>query len=307
MKPAATAKTLRIRVDHGCVLFLRPRRYVSLLRSSVIPALGHVRLQDLTPQHLDDFYTRCLSHEPGRRAGSTISPTTVHHRHVALKMSFERAVELGMLAKNPAQLTSPPRPSRGEMRVLSEDEAKRLLVALTGTPAELPAYLALTTGARLGELLALRWSDIDLDTGVAQIRRAVIEHMVGQGKDSWYSFKEPKSGHGRSVDLGAATTARLRRHRRAQAAARLTAGASWTDLDLVIATPTGQPIRPSTTSRRFRTVVGYAPSCTFRRLPIAPAARSKVESVTDGFVGSSRRSTAERLVFMRRASSDCET
>lgn len=233
-------------------------RYASLLRSSVVPALGRMRLQDLTPQHLDDFYARCLKDEAGRRAGSRISPTTVHHRHVALKMALERAVELGMLGKNPAQLTSPPRPSRGEMRVLSEDEAKRLLVALVGTPAELPAYLALTTGARLGELLALRWSDIDLDCGVAQIRRTVIEHMVGQGKDSWYSFKEPKSGHGRSVDLGAATVAQLREHRKAQAEVHLAAGTAWTDLDLVIATPMGQPIRPSTTSGRFRTVVGNA-------------------------------------------------
>lgn len=233
-------------------------RYASLLRSSVVPALGRMRLQDLTPQHLDDFYAHCLKDEAGRRAGSRISPTTVHHRHVALKMALERAVELGMLAKNPAGLTSPPRPSRGEMRVLSEAEAKRLLVAITGTPAELPAYLALTTGARLGELLALRWSDIDLDAGVAQIRRTVVEHMVGQGKDSWYSFKEPKSGHGRSVDVGAATTSRLREHRKAQAEMRLAAGTQWCDLDLVIATPTGRPIRPSTTSGRFRTVVGNA-------------------------------------------------
>jgi integrase len=233
-------------------------RYASLLRSSVVPALGRMRLQDLTPQHLDDFYAHCLKDEAGRRAGSRISPTTVHHRHVALKMALERAVELGMLAKNPAQLTSPPRPSRGEMRVLTQDEAKRLLVAIAGTPAELPAYLALTTGARLGELLALRWSDIDLDGGVAQIRRTVVEHMVGQGKDGWYSFKEPRSGHGRSVDLGAATVARLREHRKAQSEVRLAAGTAWTDLDLVIATPTGQPIRPSTTSGRFRTVVGNA-------------------------------------------------
>ena len=239
-------------------------RYASLLRSSVIPALGTMRLQDLTPQHLDDFYTRTLREEPGRKAESKISPTTVHHRHVALKMALNRAVELGMLQRNPAALTSPPRPSRSEMRVLSEDEAQRLLPALVGTPAELPAFLALTTGARLGEILALRWSDIDLDAGVAQIRRTVIEHMVGQGKDSWFSFKEPKSGHGRSVDLGDVTTARLRAHRKAQAEVYLAAGGGWSELDLVICTPTGVPERPLTTSGRFRAVVGDSGLCGVR-------------------------------------------
>src|SRR5450759_4444501 len=108
------------------------------------------------------------------------------------------------------------------------------------------------TGARLGEILALRWGDIDLDCGVVRIRRTVVEHMVGQGTNSWYSFKEPKSGHGRSVDLGAATIARLKAHRKTQAAARLAAGSDWSDLDLGISTPAGEPIRPSTTSGRFR-------------------------------------------------------
>lgn len=231
-------------------------RYGSLLRSSVIPALGAMGLQDLTAQHLDEFYARCLKDEAGRKKKSKVSPTTVHHRHVALKMALERAVEIGVLARNPAQFTSPPRPARPEMRVLSEEEAHTLLAALVGTPAELAAYLALTTGARLGELLALRWSDIDLDAGVARIRRTVVEHMVGQGRQSWYSFKEPKSGHGRAVDLGGATIARLKAHRKAQAEVRLAAGAEdWTDLDLVIASRSGAPFRPSTTSGWFRNVV----------------------------------------------------
>lgn len=136
-----------------------------------------------------------------------------------------------------------------------ESEVHGLLPTLVGTPVELPAYLALTTGARLGELLALRWCDIDPNAGVAQIRRTVVEHMVGQGKNSWYSFKEPKSGHGRSVDIGAATIAKLKAHRKVQAERRLAAGAEWCDLDLVITTVTGHPVRPSTASGWFRGVV----------------------------------------------------
>ena len=71
-----------------------------------------MRLQDLTPQHLDDFYATCLSTEPGQRKESKLSPTTVHHRHVALKMALKRAVELGTLVRNPADFTQPPRVDR---------------------------------------------------------------------------------------------------------------------------------------------------------------------------------------------------
>lgn len=233
-------------------------RYGSLLRSSLIPALGAIRLQDLTPQHLDEFYATSLERETGHKKGSHLSPTTVHHRHVALKMALDRAVEFGVLSKNPARFTSPPRSSRPEMRVLDEDEAARLLTAVGDGVGGLAAFLALTTGARLGEILALRWVDIDLEAGVARIRRTVIEHMSGQGATSWYSFKEPKNGHGRSVDLGAATVARLKAHRKDQAVARLAAGARSNNLDLVITTQTGEPVRPSTTSGRFRTAATRA-------------------------------------------------
>jgi len=145
--------------------------------------------------------------------------------------------------------------ARPETRILDEVEAATLLVTVGEGVGGLPANLALMTGARLGEILALRWSDIDWEAGVAHIRRTVIEHMLGQGAASWYTFKEPKSGHGRSVDLGVATMRRLKAHRGTQAAQRLAAGEKWKDLDLVIATPTGEPVRPSTTSGRFREAV----------------------------------------------------
>lgn len=229
-------------------------RYASLLRSSVIPALGHLRLQDLTPQHLDEFYAFCLSTEAGQRKKSKLSPTTVHHRHVALKMALKRAVELGILVRNPADFTQPPRVDRPQMRVLNEKEVASLLTALEGTPAELIGCLALMTGARLGELLALRWADLDLGGQVMYVRQSLVENVDGRGAPTWHSFKEPKSGKGRSVDLDAGTVARLKAHRKVQSEERLRLGLAWTDLDLVITNAVGEPVRPSTASTQFRTV-----------------------------------------------------
>jgi integrase len=238
-------------------------RYASLLRGSVIPKLGRLHLQDLTPQHLDEFYAACLRDEAGQRKKSRLSPTTVHHRHVALKMALRRAVELGTLVRNPADFTSPPRPDRPQMRVLNETEVGLLLKALEGTPAELVGFLALMTGARLGELLALRWCDLDLDTQVMYVRQTLVEHLGGAHGGTWYSFKEPKSGKGRPVDLDAGTVARLKAHRAAQSATRLRLSLAWTDLDLVITNAVGEPVRPSTASAQFRVV---AQSLSFDRL-----------------------------------------
>lgn len=233
-------------------------RYASLLRSSVIPTLGHLRLQELTPQHLDEFYANSLKSESGQRAGSKLSPTTVHHRHVALKMALKRAVELGIIVRNPADFTQPPRVSRPQMRVLDEAETSKLIGALEGTPAELVGYLALMTGARLGELLALRWCDLDLAGQVMYVRQSLVENVDGRGAPTWYSFKEPKSGKGRNVDLDVGTVARLKAHRKAQSEEKLRLGIAWTDLDLVITNAVGEPVRPSTASTHFRTVARAA-------------------------------------------------
>jgi integrase len=260
-------------------------RYSSLLKSSLIPTLGNKKLQELTPQHLDDYYAVCLAEKPkreldagpqkrshkrkpvdgksSRRRGEGLSPSTVHHRHVALKMALRRAVELGLIVRNPADFTKPPRPSRPEMRVLDEAETGRMLAACMDTPLELPAHLALMTGARLGEILGLRWSDIDFNGQVMYVRQALVEHNVKQEGDAWYFFKEPKSGKGRAVDLDRATAEKLKTHRKTQTEQRLYAGSAWSELDLVITTPLGEPVRPSSVSTRFREI---AESLGFERL-----------------------------------------
>ena len=187
-----------------------------------------------------------------------MSPTTVHHRHVALKMALKRAVELGIIVKNPADFTQPPRPHRPEIRVLCETEVATLLKALEGTPAALVGFLGLMTGARLGELLALRWSDLDLDSQMMYVRQTLIERPGGRDGKVWYAFKEPKSGKGRSVDLDAGTVAKLKAHRKAQAETRLRLGLGWAALDLVITNTVGEPVRLSTASAHFRTVARAA-------------------------------------------------
>jgi integrase len=228
-------------------------RYCSLVRGSMKEQLGGLRLQGLTAHHLDEYYTRSL-HEPGQRIGSTLSPTTVHHRHVLLKMALKRAVELDLLSRNPADFASPPRPARPTLRVLDEADSNRLLEAIADTPVSLAAYLALYSGARLGEILALRWVDLDLDGGTMRVRRTLLEPLRKRSEEAWYSFKSPKSGKERTIDLDSATVERLRQARRDQGERRLALGSAWVDLDLVITGPDGSPVRPTAVSTRFRDI-----------------------------------------------------
>lgn len=236
--------------------------YTSLLVGSVVPALGHVRLGDLTAQHLGDYYRDCLANERTQRGatksekeqgGKPISPTTVHHRHVTLKTALKRAVKQELIARNPADMAVAPKRERGELRVLDDKDARTLLAALEGTSSDLLAFVALYTGARLGELLSLRWRDFDADKQMLYIRRTLVESLQGKGTAAtWYGFKEPKSGKGRAIDLDTATMKRLKQHRAKQNKQRvaLPAGA-WVDLDLIFTNAVGEPLRPSRASRTF--------------------------------------------------------
>ena len=235
-------------------------RYDSLCRTSIIPALGHVRLCDLTPQHLSEYYAAGRAEPSRRRPGHTLSATTLNHRHTVLKTALRYAVRAGLIVRNPADSLDAPKRDTTEPELMDEVAARKLLEGFEGTDLGMLVWLALHTGARLGELLALRWADIDLNLQVVHINRTVVEHMKKvEGADRWFDFKGPKSGKGRAVDIDAETVGRLRRHKGEQSARRLLFGVAWADHDLVFpntrglrSVQPGEPVRPSSISRTFR-------------------------------------------------------
>lgn len=235
-------------------------RYDSLCRTSIIPALGHLPLSALSPQHLTDYYAACRTEPSRKRPGKKLSGTTLNHRHTVLKTALRHAVRTGLIARNPADAIDAPRRDTQELEVMDEEAARRMLEAFAGTDIEMLVWLALYTGARLGELLALRWADIDLSRRVVHINRTVVEHLKKPDTQTrWFDFKEPKSGKGRAVEVDAETVKNLREHKRAMTEQRMLFGIAWADHDLVFPNTTslrsvnpGEPIRPSTISRSFR-------------------------------------------------------
>jgi integrase len=194
-------------------------RYEQYVRLHLVPVLGSVRLTKLEPHHLQRLYKHRLD------AGS--SPTTVHHLHAVVHRGLRQAVRWNLAARNVAELVDPPRVRRHEMSVLDAEQARRFLDAARGSRLEALFVLAVSTGMREGELLALRWRDVDLSSARLSVT-ATVQRVRGKLR-----VGEPKTAKSRRrIALTAGAVEALQRHRAAQAEERLRA-AEWADLDLV--------------------------------------------------------------------------
>lgn len=223
-------------------------RYEEMVKKHLTPALGHIRLAKLAPLHVQAYYTEAL--QKGRRDGSGgLSAKTVLHLHRLLREALQQAVRWQLVVRNVADAVEPPRPVRKEMRALDEGQTARLLEAAAGTRLFLPILLAVTTGARRGELLALRWSNVDLDSSRVTIRQSLEQTRRR------LAFKTPKNGKARVVALPPLAAEALRRHKVEQAKTRLMMGSAYADQGLVLARPDGRPFDPSETSKAFRKLI----------------------------------------------------
>lgn len=204
-------------------------RYEELVRLHVLPEIGSVRLARLTPQELQSAYSKAL--------GRGLSSTTVHQVHAVMHRALKQAASWGAVARNVADLVEPPPIDRKEMQVLTGSQAQRLLQAAAGDRFEALYVLAVTTGMRQGELLALRWREVDLERHTLQVRATL--HRVNKE----YVFTEPKSASSRrQILLTELACQALRRHKAAQAEERLRLGAAWPDTGLVFTNPAGGPV-----------------------------------------------------------------
>lgn len=220
-------------------------RYEEVVRLHLKPHLGSIPLHRLRPAHVQRLYAALQ--EAGKH------PRTILHVHRVLHAALEKAVKLEVVGRNVCDAVSPPKVRPTEVRALTEDELARVLRASEGTRLYVPVLLAALCGLRRGEVLALRWEDVDLDRGVLHVRRSLEEVRVGG--ESVVRFKEPKTGRGRAVALPPMVVDALRSCRREQLESRLRVGSAWRDHGLVCCTPTGEPIHPNTLTWEFAHLV----------------------------------------------------
>jgi integrase len=147
-------------------------RYEQNCRMHIIPTLGRVKFKDLTPAHVRGLYKEKLR---------SLSPRSVRYIHVTLHKALKQAVHDGLIPRNVTEAVKPPQIQREEMRPLTPEQAKTLLetVYVEGDRLEALYVMAVTTGLRQGELLGLKWDDVDLEAGTLQVRRTLTTAKGG--------------------------------------------------------------------------------------------------------------------------------
>jgi len=220
---------------------LRPTthtRYETLMRLHVIPTLGAVRLVKLTPHEVQRLYDE--------RSASGLSPTTVHHIGAVLHKALEQAMRWGKVFRNVCDLVDAPPIRRTDIRTLSADEARRFLACAHNDRFHPLYVVALTTGMRQGELLALRWRDVSLDKCTLQVR-GTLHWTKGGG----FRVDEPKTKSSRRlIQLTDDAVEALRRQRVRQNGERLLSGKFWEDHGFVFSNHVGRPTDPANLVRR---------------------------------------------------------
>jgi integrase len=226
--------------------------YQRMLKLHVMPRIGGVPLQNLTHQHLDSLYSELLT--TGRSDGKGgLSPKTVRYIHNTIHKALKDAQRKQLVVRNVAEAADAPRLRQSEATAMKTWSGKQVRTFLAGLADHrlLAAYtLAATTGMRRGEVLGLRWSDIDFKTHRLAVRQTVIaiNYKV--------SFGDPKTARGRrSIALDPTTVAELKAHHIRQRVERKALGAGYHDLDLVFPKVDGTPTHPDYFSQCFdRTV-----------------------------------------------------
>ncbi len=215
---------------------IRPRsyeRYEAIVRLHLVPMLGKLPLQKLTGQHLQRLYAEKLE--------SGLSSTTVSAIHSMLHTALDDAIKLGILTRNVCEAVSPPRKVHKEMKPLNPEQVRQLLEAAKGHPQEALFILALATGMRRGELLGLKWQDINFVQGVLQVQRALTRMPTGLG----YKETEPKTRKSRrSIVLTAFAVEALKKHQARQLELKKAAGDAWEEHDYVFCNAAGRHLHP---------------------------------------------------------------
>ena len=220
-------------------------RYESLVRVHIKPALGSGRTK-LKESHARPRPSVCTARR--LEDGTRRLKRSLLHLHRVLSKALKQAVLDGLVPRNAAAPVKPPSPRREEIRPLSREQARTFLqtVSEAGDRFEALYVVAVTAGLRQGELLGLKWEDLDLDRGVLQVRRTLSETRDGR------VFEAPKSGKGRSIRLTQRAVSALRSHRKAQLEERVARAGVWAENGLVFASEAGTPMLRRNMMRHYK-------------------------------------------------------
>jgi integrase len=222
---------------------VKPRtyeRYEEIVRLHLIPSLGRYQLQKLTAQHVQSLYVK------KQREG--LSSTTVNTIHNVFHKALSMACKWELVSKNVCELVSPPPRKEHDISPLTIEQVHKLLAVAKDRSIEALLKLALTTGMRRGELLGLKWQDINLEQGLLQVRHTMARvprkfRLPGERAYQEATTKTKRSRRG--IILIPLALDALKQHRERQLAIIERVNDAWTNSDLVFCTSLGTPLNPS--------------------------------------------------------------
>ena len=223
--------------------------YSTEIRRHIIPHLGEIALGQLQPQHIQNYYACALT--KGRVDGKGgLSPRTVEYHHRILSEALSHALKMGLIVRNVADVVDPPHPRRKAIQTLGVADIPRFLKSAQESPYYAVFSTALFTGMRLGELLGLRWRDVDLGLASLSVVQALYK------RSGVCEIIKPKNTSSqRQVALSPTLVAILQQHRATQETHRILIGKHLDEDDLVFAYSDGRPLDPGTVTHTFSKVL----------------------------------------------------
>ena len=233
-------------IHNTCLKPKSGQRYEQIARDYIFPYLGISRLQDLRVEHIEGLYQQLLQ--------DGVSVRNIRYVHSLLHRGLSDAVKRGVVGLNAAHGARQPKMLHQEMKILDENQVMQFFIAVQDNRNEALYHLAIKTGMRKGELLGLKWTDLDWNKGTIRVQRQV-QRVTGQGM----VFMSPKTNAGRrTIPLGVETLRILREHRTKQHHERATSGSRWQENDLIFPSSVGTPQSPSNLLNSFKSVLKQA-------------------------------------------------
>lgn len=226
--------------------------YYTMIETYIKPQIGKIQLRQLQPSNLQRYYN--YLQEKGRAKGSGgLSPRMVRYIHSIIHAALDQAMKEGLIIRNPAEATELPKMKKADVEPLTIEEVNRFIETIK-TDRLFPAFcLALKTGLRRGEILGLRWQDIDFKGKKLHVRQTLVEaREPGEEKKVTLLFKPPKTEKSkRTIPLTDDIIKLLKAHKAKQNEDKLFFGKKYHDNGLVFCSEDGKPIWPRNFLRRF--------------------------------------------------------
>ncbi|NNC81464.1 MAG: site-specific integrase [Acidimicrobiales bacterium] len=233
---------------------VKPSTFESYRRNMshhVLPTLGGRGIRDIGPGQLNSLYAELLA--SGRRNGpGGLSAKTVHYIHTILHKALADALDASLVAANVAERAKPPRPrarATTELRFWTPEQLRCFLRFVEGQRLQAAWHVSAMTGMRRGEVLGLRWADVDLGSARIHVRQALVSVAYE------LVVSTPKNHRARVIDLDRGTVEQLYSHRQHQLNERAVWAIDYQDADLVFCKENGEPLHPQTYTQSFERLI----------------------------------------------------